>query len=92
MKIKPADIQPGRTYVRTAAGPDGAPRESRRTVLSDADMRGTGQRDRDTLTYRVDAGRGVGRAYVCTRKAFAAWATADVTPDQPAAADGEVTP
>ena len=84
MKIKPADIQPGRTYSGNLGG--------RRTVLSDADMRGTGQRDRDTLTYRVDAGRGVGRAYVCTRKAFAAWATADVTPDQPAAADGEVTP
>jgi hypothetical protein len=66
-----AAIQPGRTY-RSPAGT--------RTVLGFTDSRGR-KGAQDGVRYRVDDGRGSGREYTMTTRAFARWATEEVTPE-----------
>ena len=78
--MKPTEIQTGRTYANAAG-------TGTREVLAFDNHRsrkGAG----DSVRYRVVSGHAKGREYTCLRSTFAAWAAADVTPDQPAAADG----
>lgn len=72
--MKRTDIQVGRSYRRTYANGTVAIR----TVTGDADTRGN--KDQDTVSYRVIAGVGVGRELVMTRHAFAKWAHAEDVP------------
>jgi len=72
LRFTPEQIVPGASYANAAGDV--------RRVLSDADIRGPAAqaRDRDTLQYVVERGRGAGREFSMTRKAFARWAAAQV--------------